>query len=148
MSTNTNTALFAAVPALTLPLAHRFLKPGVMLQVLRLGTAVAALDLYDAGRLPLMVTVAALLDGVVVGGTALVAAWLSGSGVWGRRLAALWSRLGLVTLANVVVRVAWTARDYPRDVLVLTQGTLGVALAAALVAAVAVHVAHLRAVRG
>jgi len=148
MMTQTSPALMTASNTVTLPSTERVLTPALLAQAARLGLAVGALHLYDMGSLPLMVTVAALLDGVLVGGTAAVAAALVRMGRGMRLVAAGWSVVGLCSLIHVAARLAVVARDYPGDLAVLTQGSAGAWLALAGAVAAAIHVVHLSTVRG
>ena len=56
-----------------------------------------------------MLTFAGANVEIYIGASAPVIAWLSMRGRWGQRLALLWNVLGLLSLANVLIRAVLTA---------------------------------------
>ena len=79
-------------------------------QVFRVGVELFIHQLWIEGLVPRMLTFAGANVDIYVGATAPLAAWLSTrGGQWGHKLALGWNVLGLLALANVVVRAVLTA---------------------------------------
>jgi hypothetical protein len=78
-------------------------------QVFRVGVELFIHQLWIDGLVPKMLTFAGANVELYIGASALVIAWLSMRGRWGQRLALLWNILGLLSLANVVIRAVLTA---------------------------------------
>jgi hypothetical protein len=78
-------------------------------QVFRVGVELFIHQLWIDGLVPKMLTFAGANVDIYIGASALVVAWLSMRGRWGQRLALLWNILGLLSLANVVIRAVLTA---------------------------------------
>jgi hypothetical protein len=78
-------------------------------QVFRVGAELFIHQLWIEGLVPKMLTFAGANVEIYIGASALVIAWLSIRGRWGQRLALLWNILGLLSLANVVIRAVLTA---------------------------------------
>jgi hypothetical protein len=78
-------------------------------QVFRVGVELFIHQLWIDGLVPKMLTFAGANVDIYIGASALVVAWLSMQGRWGQRLALLWNILGLLSLANVVIRAVLTA---------------------------------------
>ncbi|MEK7954419.1 hypothetical protein [Luteolibacter soli] len=66
-------------------------------------------QLWLDGIVPRMLTYSGANVDIYVGATALIVAWLSSHWERGRQLAVIWNLLGLLALANVVVRAVLTA---------------------------------------
>ncbi len=78
-------------------------------QAFRIGVELFIHQLWIDGLVPKMLTFAGANVEIYIGASALVIAWLSMRGWWGQRLALLWNILGLLSLANVVIRAVLTA---------------------------------------
>ena len=78
-------------------------------QVFRVGVELFIHQLWVEGLAPRMLTYAGANVDIYVGATAPLVAWLSTRGRWGRKLALGWNVLGLLALANVVLRAVLTA---------------------------------------
>jgi hypothetical protein len=78
-------------------------------QVFRLGVELSLHRLWSMGLAPRMM----ILEGgnieILIAATAPVAAWLSTRGNVGRRVAWWWNLVGILSLANIVVRAVLTA---------------------------------------
>lgn len=79
------------------------------LQVYRVGVEAVLQALFEAGRVPRLMTLAGGNVEIVVALAAPVAAWLSTRAGTGRRLALVWNVVGLLSLLNVVARGVLTA---------------------------------------
>ena len=66
-------------------------------------------QLWHEGLVPRMLTYSGANVDIYVGATALLVAWISARWKWGLRLSVVWNVLGLLALANVVVRAVLTA---------------------------------------
>jgi hypothetical protein len=78
-------------------------------QSFRIGVELFIHQLWIDGIAPKMLTFAGANVDIYIGASALVIAWLSAS-VWsGQRLVLLWNALGLLSLANIVIRAVLTA---------------------------------------
>lgn len=77
-------------------------------QVLRAGYGLMLLALGAQGELPEAFAHPAGRGDLIVGGTALVAAWLAGRGLAGRRAAMVWNVLAALELVGVLARGATT----------------------------------------
>lgn len=78
-------------------------------QIYRIGVELFLHQLWREGLVPRMLTFEGANVDIWIGVSAPLAAWLSARGPNGERLALVWNVLGLVALANVVVRSALTA---------------------------------------
>jgi hypothetical protein len=78
-------------------------------QAFRIGVELFIHQLWIDGLVPKMLTFAGANVDIYIGASALVIAWLSTRGWWGQRLALLWNVLGLLSLANIVIRAVLTA---------------------------------------
>lgn len=78
-------------------------------QAYRIGVELALHQLWLDGLVPRMLTFEGANVDLFIGLTAPVAAWLSTRGRAGLRVAWVWNLLGLLALANVIVRAALTA---------------------------------------
>lgn len=79
------------------------------LQGYRVGVELFLHQLWLQGLVPRILTFEGANVDILIGASAPVAAWLSTRGLPGMRVALAWSVLGLLALANVVVRSALTA---------------------------------------
>lgn len=78
-------------------------------QVFRVGVELFIHQLWIDGLVPKTLTFAGANVDIYVGATAPLAAWIATRGAWSRRLALIWNGLGILALANVVVRALLTA---------------------------------------
>ena len=79
-------------------------------QVYRVGVELFLHELWREGLIPRMLTFQGANFDILIGASAPVIAWLASRGPFEMRLAFIWNALGLVSLANVVIRSALTAR--------------------------------------
>jgi hypothetical protein len=79
------------------------------LQCFRLGVELFLHQLWIEGLVPKMLTYAGANVDIYVGVSAPLIAWLSTRGRMGVKIALAWNLLGLIALANVVVRAVLTA---------------------------------------
>jgi hypothetical protein len=75
----------------------------------RIGVELVLHRLWMDGLVPKMLTFDGANVDIYIGASAALIAWLSTRGRWGMRLALAWSVLGLLALANVVVRAVLTS---------------------------------------
>ena len=73
-------------------------------QVFRVGVELSLHHLWSAGLAPRIMTLEGGNIEIVVGITAPVAAWLAFRGTLGRRVAWVWSLVGILSLGNVIAR--------------------------------------------
>jgi len=78
-------------------------------QVYRVGVELFLHELWREGLIPRMLTFQGANFDILIGASAPVIAWLASRGPFEMRLAFIWNALGLVSLANVVIRSALTA---------------------------------------
>jgi hypothetical protein len=78
-------------------------------QSFRIGVELFLHQLWIAGLVPRMLTFEGANVDIFIGATAPLLAWLSTRGQMGMKLALAWNLLGLLALANVVVRAVLTA---------------------------------------
>lgn len=78
-------------------------------QVFRVGVELLIHQLWLDGLVPKMLTFAGANVDIYVGATAPLMAWLSARGGWWVKLALGWNVLGLLALANVVIRAVLTS---------------------------------------
>jgi hypothetical protein len=78
-------------------------------QVYRVGVELFLHELWREGLVPRMLTFEGANFDILIGASAPVIAWLASRGPFEMRLAFIWNALGLVSLANVVIRSALTA---------------------------------------
>ena len=127
MTTATASAL--TMPAFSArPLSD--LQMAVAGNLLRMAGAAAAYDWYTQGQLPLMVTVAFFLDGIVAGLLAPAAAAglrRGGAWLWESRMFAVAS---LASFTNLAAQVVSVMGEFPQDVAVLFSGMPSVAVMA------------------
>ena len=101
------------VVSLTAPGAHlaRNLALSLLVgfQVFRVGVELSLHHLWTLGLAPRLITLEGGNIEILVALTAPVAAWLATRGPNGRRLAWAWNVVGLLSLANVVVRAVLSA---------------------------------------
>ena len=77
-------------------------------QVFRVIVELFLHELWHAGLIPRMLTFAGSNVDIYVGASAPIIAWLCSRGRWGTKLASFWNVLGLLALANVVIRAVLT----------------------------------------
>jgi hypothetical protein len=78
-------------------------------QCFRIGVELFLHQLWIGGLLPKMLTFAGANVDIYIGASAPVIAWLSTRGRLGMKIALAWNVLGLLSLANVVIRAVLTA---------------------------------------
>ena len=135
--------------------AARAIPPAILigLQTYRVGVELFLNQLWVAGLVPRMLTFEGANIDILIGMSAPVVAWLSTLGGRGRRAALVWNGLGLLALANVIVRSALTAPGplnlLPTDPANLAIGTFPYTFIAGFFAplAVVLHVLAIRALR-
>jgi hypothetical protein len=81
----------------------------VGLQCFRVGVELFLHQLWINGLVPKMLTFDGANVDIYIGASAALISWLSTRGRWGLRLSLAWNVLGLLTLANVVIRAVLTA---------------------------------------
>jgi hypothetical protein len=105
----------AAIVIITLTRPGKVLAAGIPIsllfgfQVFRFGVELTLTHLAGQGLAPRIMTLAGGNIEIVVAVTAPVAAWLVGRGPAGRKTAWVWNLLGLLSLANVVIRAVLSA---------------------------------------
>lgn len=109
------------------------------LHLLRVGAAAGALHFFDAGALPMMVTLAFLVDGAVGAVGGLLAA-LPRGGVRLEMLRRVWQLVGMGSLVHLLTRVTLVGALFPQDVAAVTTGSTGAAFALVWLLAAAAHV--------
>jgi hypothetical protein len=77
-------------------------------QSFRIGVELFLHQLWIDGLVPKMLTFAGANVDIYIGASAALIAWLSTRGRWGMRVALAWNVLGLLALANVVIRAMVT----------------------------------------
>jgi hypothetical protein len=77
-------------------------------QSFRIGVELFLHQLWIDGLVPKMLTFAGANVDIYIGASAALIAWLSTRGRWGMRVALAWNVLGLLALANVVIRAVVT----------------------------------------
>jgi hypothetical protein len=77
-------------------------------QSFRIGVELFLHQLWIDGLVPKMLTFAGANVDIYIGASAALIAWLSTRGRWGMRVALAWNVLGLLALANVVIRAVLT----------------------------------------
>lgn len=90
--------------SVTLPLAVL-----LALQSFRVIVELFIHQLWHYGLVPKMLTFSGANVDIYVGATALLVAWITTRWKWGRGLSVIWNVLGLLALANVVIRAVLTA---------------------------------------
>jgi hypothetical protein len=81
----------------------------VGLQCFRVGVELFLHRLWINGLVPKMLTFDGANVDIYIGASAAFISWLSTRGRWGLRLSLAWNVLGLLALANVVIRAVLTA---------------------------------------
>jgi len=78
-------------------------------QVFRIGVEASLYHMWSLGLAPKLMTLAGGNIEILVAISAPVAAWLVSMGLTGRRIAWMWNLIGLMSLANIVIRAVLSA---------------------------------------